>query len=86
MNFYLEEAVSASRADWYDASRNYQKEWRLIEKPTRRGTRKEVQKTARVKAHNNELTRQLKQAKARHEQWIKIQVLWNDAKQKMNLT
>ncbi len=76
----LEEMVATSKADRNEASRIYQREWRLIEKPTRRRTRKEIQETAKIKAHNAELTKQLKHTKAQHERWVKLQALWNDTK------
>ena len=64
----------------------YQQEWRLIEKPTTvRRTKAQIQKTAAIRAHNNELTRTVKKAKSQYERWVKIQALWNDTKHKMNI-
>lgn len=74
LGLFLEEAVAVSRADWSEASRTYQNEWRLIEEPVRDRTQ------ALIRAHNNKLLKQLKHAKASHERWVKIQTIWNDTK------
>ena len=64
----------------------YQQEWRLVEKPTTvRRTKAQIQKTAAIRAHNDELTRAVKKAKRQYERWVKIQALWNDTKHKMNI-
>ena len=83
---FLEDTVPASKRDWDAASVRYQQEWRLIEKPTTvRRTKAQIQKTAAIRAHNDELTRAVKKAKSQYEQWVKIQALWNDTKHKMNI-
>lgn len=68
---FLKDIVADSKAEWVDASRRYQNEWRLIEKPTRRRTKAEIAAAAKVKAHNEELSRVLKKAKAQYERWGK---------------
>lgn len=85
MESYLENIVPDSKKAWDDASTRFQHEWRLIEKPTQRRTRAEISETAAIRAHNNELTRAVKKAKAQHEHWIKILTLWNDTKRQMNI-
>lgn len=81
---FLKDIVVDSKAEWADASRRYQNEWRLIEKPARRRTRAEISATAAIKSHNDELSRALKKAKTQHERWVNIQAIWNDTKHKMN--
>lgn len=85
IGLYLESIVPDCKKLWDEASVKYQREWRLIEKPTRRRTRKEIEKTAAIRAHNDELTKAVKRAKSQYEHWVKIQALWNDTKQKMNI-
>ena len=82
---YLENIVPDSKKAWDDASIRFQREWRQIEKPTRRRTKAEISKAAAIRAHNGELTRAVKKAKAQYEHWVKIQALWNDTKHKMNV-
>ncbi len=82
---YLESIVPESKQAWDAASVKYQREWRLIEKPTRRRNRKEIERDAAIRAHNDELTRAVKRAKSQYEHWVKIQALWNDTKHKMNI-
>ena len=83
---FLESIVPGSKAAWHAASVKYQQEWRLVEKPTTvRRTKAQIQKTAAIRAHNNELTRTVKKAKSQYERWVKIQALWNDTKHKMNI-
>lgn len=82
---YLENIVPDSKKAWDDASIRFQREWRLIEKPTRRRTKAEISKAAAIRARNDELTRAVKKAKAQYERWVKIQALWNDTKHKMNV-
>lgn len=83
---YLENIVPDSKKAWDDASIRFQREWRQIEKPTTvRRTKAQIQKTAAIRAHNNELTRTVKKAKSQYERWVKIQALWNDTKHKMNI-
>ena len=83
---FLEDTVPESKRAWHDASVRYQREWRLIEKPTTvRRTKAQIQKTAAIRAHNDELTRAVKKAKRQYERWVKIQALWNDTKLKMKI-
>lgn len=82
---YLEDIVPECKQAWDAASVKYQREWRLIEKPTRRRNRKEIERDAAIRAHNDELTRAVKKAKSQYEHWVKIQALWNDTKHKMNI-
>lgn len=83
---FLEDTVPESKRAWHDASVRYQREWRLIEKPTTvRRTKAQIQKTAAIRAHNDELTRAVKKAKRQYERWVKIQALWNDTKHKMKI-
>ena len=83
---FLEDTVPESKRAWHDASVRYQREWRLIEKPTTvRRTKAQIQKTAAIRAHNDELTRDVKKAKRQYERWVKIQALWNDTKLKMKI-
>lgn len=82
---YLESIVPESKQAWDAASVKYQREWRLIEKPTRRRNRKEIERDAAIRAHNDELTKAVKRAKSQYEHWVKIQALWNDTKHKMNI-
>jgi len=79
---YLEGAVTSSKEVWAEASRRYQNEWRLIDTPVRRRTKAEIKAAAEIKAHNEELARNLKRAKAQHERWVKLQTIWLDTKQK----
>ena len=65
---FLEDTVPESKRAWHDASVRYQREWRLIEKPTTvRRTKAQIQKTAAIRAHNDELTRDVKKAKRQYE-------------------
>ena len=82
---YLENIVPDSKKAWDDASIRFQREWRQIEKLTRRRTKAEISKAAAIRARNDELTRAVKKAKAQYEHWVKIQALWNDTKHKMNV-
>lgn len=82
---YLEDIVPECKQAWDAASVRYQREWRLIEKPTQRRNRKEIERDAAIRAHNDELTRAVKKAKSQYEHWVKIQALWNDTKHKMNI-
>ena len=83
---FLENIVPDSKQVWHEASVRYQQEWRLIEKrATVRRTRKDIERDAAIRAHNNELTRTVKKAKSQYERWVKIQALWNDTKHKMNI-
>lgn len=82
---YLEDIVPECKQAWDAASVRYQREWRLIEKPTRRRNRKEIERDAAIRAHNDELTRAVKRAKSQYEHWVKIQALWNDTKHQMNI-
>lgn len=82
---YLEGIVPECKQAWDAASVKYQREWRLIEKPTRRRNRKEIEWDAAIRAHNDELTKAVKRAKSQYEHWVKIQALWNDTKHKMNI-
>lgn len=83
---YLENIVPENRAAWDKASVQYQREWRLIEKPTTvRQTKAQIAKTAAIRAHNDALIRAVKKAKRQYERWAKIQALWNDTKRKMNI-
>lgn len=79
LEHYLERAVTTSKASWDAASSAYQKEWRLVEKPLLRRTRKEIKTAATIRANNAALIRAVKQSKAQHERWVKIQSLWRDA-------
>lgn len=81
---YLEDIVPDSKRVWDIASIRFQREWRKIEKPTRRRTKAQIHAAAELKAHNDELTRMVKTCKAKYECWVKIQALWNDTKHKMN--
>lgn len=81
---FLPDMVVQAKADWEQASRNYQNGWRLIEPPTRRRTRKEVQADAAIRANNEALIRAVKKSKAHYERWVKIQQLWEDTKHRMN--
>lgn len=75
---YLNASVSSSKKDWSIASIQYQREWRLIEKvPIMKRSGKDI---SAIRAHNNELTRAVKKAKAKYEHWVKIQTLWNSTK------
>lgn len=76
---YLDGAVAVSKASWDVASSTCQKEWRLVEKPLGRRTRKEIKTAAAIKANNTALIRAVKQSKAQHERWVKVQSLWRDA-------
>ena len=83
---FLEDIVPESKQTWDAASVRYQKEWRLIKKPTTvRRTRKDIERDAAIRAHNDELTRDVKKAKRQYERWVKIQALWNDTKLKMKI-
>lgn len=82
---YLEDIVPECKQAWDAASVKYQREWRLVEKPTRRRNRKEIERDAAIRAHNDELTKAVKRAKSQYEHWVKIQALWNDTKHKMNI-
>ena len=82
---FLEDRVAESKEAWAKASKEYQDGWRLIEKPARRRTRKEIEAAAAVKAHNEELTSAVKRSKALHDKWVKIQELWIDTKRQMKL-
>ena len=83
---FLEDIVPESKQTWDAASVRYQKEWRLIKKPTTvRRTRKDIERDAAIRAHNDELTRDIKKAKRQYERWVKIQALWNDTKLKMKI-
>ena len=83
---FLEDIVPESKQTWDAASVRYQKEWRLIKKPTTvRRTRKDIERDAAIRAHNDELTRDVKKAKRQYERWVKIQALWNDTKHKMKI-
>lgn len=81
---FLPDMVVQAKADWEQASRNYQNGWRLIEPPTRRRTRQEVQADAAIRANNEALIRAVKKSKALYERWVKIQQLWEDTKHRMN--
>lgn len=83
---FLENIVPESKQAWTAASVRYQQEWRLIEKRTTvRRTRKDIERDAAIRAHNDELTRAVKKAKSQYERWVKIQALWNDTKLKMKI-
>ena len=83
---FLEDIVPKSKQTWDAASVRYQQEWRLIKKPTTvRRTRKDIERDAAIRAHNDELTRAVKKAKRQYERWVKIQALWNDTKLKMKI-
>lgn len=83
---FLEDIVPESKQAWTAASVRYQQEWRLIEKrATVRRTRKDIERDAAIRAHNDELTRAVKKAKRQYERWVKIQALWNDTKHKMKI-
>lgn len=83
---FLEDIVPKSKQTWDAASVRYQQEWRLIKKPTTvRRTRKDIERDAAIRAHNDELTRAVKKAKRQYERWVKIQALWNDTKHKMKI-
>lgn len=83
---FLEDIVPESKQAWTAASVRYQQEWRLIEKRTTvRRTRKDIERDAAIRAHNDELTRAVKKAKRQYERWVKIQALWNDTKHKMKI-
>lgn len=76
---YFSTAVDDSKEAWAKASKEYQDGWRLVEKPLRRRTRKEIKADAAIKANNEALARAVKQSKAQHERWVKIQSIWRDA-------
>lgn len=80
---YFSTAVDDSKEAWAKASKEYQDGWRLVEKPIRRRTRKEIKAAATIRADNEALVRAVKQSKAQHERWVKIQTLWNDTKHQM---
>lgn len=53
--------------------------WRKVSNPKSR-------QPAVVEAlkNNNQLTRKLRIAKARHRRWVKVQTIWNDTKHQKN--
>ena len=68
---FLEDIVPESKQAWTAASVRYQQEWRLIEKrATVRRTRKDIERDAAIRAHNDELTRAVKKAKRQYERWV----------------
>ena len=79
---YFSAAVNDSKEALAKASKEYQNGWQPVEKPLRRRTRKEIKAAAAIRANNEALARALKQSKARHERWVKIQTLWIDMKHK----
>jgi predicted nucleic acid-binding Zn ribbon protein len=78
---YLEIALKDSKEEWHQASIQYQREWRIIDKPARRRTKVEIQATAKVKQHNEELTKACKRTKAQYERWVKYKSIWEEAQQ-----
>jgi SH3-like domain-containing protein len=78
---WFDQAVVDSKAAWHQASVDYQREWRIIDKPTRRRTKAEVRAAAKVKQHNEELTRACKRTKAQYERWVKYKSIWEEAQQ-----
>lgn len=79
LGLYIQNAIEDSRQAWDAASVRYQQERRLIEKPTTvRRTRKDIEKAAAIRAHNDALTRAVKKAKGTHEQWVKINTIFHE--------
>lgn len=78
MEAHLDAAVKESKQAWADASAAYKDGYRLVKWPYM-DPATDVKKAT---AENARLAREVKQAKARHERWVKCLEVWNDTKAK----